>query len=97
MWLFAVWLVGLLASSVALGLVGTQIADQIEAGLPLAQRPSWQLRKVRRFPQAELRQHRVMYPASRLRKWFAILFAVQIGLIATIFAVANFHPFGVGR
>ena len=97
MWLFALWLVGFLCSSVALGLTATQLTDEIESGLPIEERPSWRLWKFRRFPWAELQQHRKLYPASRLRKWFVVLVAVQSGLVVTIFAVTTFHPFGIGR
>jgi hypothetical protein len=61
MWLFALWLVSFVAGSVTLGLIGTQISDEIEAELPIEQRPSSRLWKVRRFPLAELQQHRRLY------------------------------------
>ncbi len=97
MWLFAAWLVAFLASSLAVGLAGVRLTDEIEAGVPIAQRPSWRGWNVKRLPWVEFEQHRKLYPESRLRVWFLTLAAVQSGLLATLLLAVLFHPFGIAQ
>jgi hypothetical protein len=88
MWLFLVWLVLFFGTSVAVSMLGTQINDEIEDGLAIHDRPSWQGWRVRRVPLAEIRRHREMYPSSRLRKWWAATTICQAGLIIVPFVGA---------
>lgn len=67
---FLVLLILFLANGATLGMIGTQITDEIELGVPIDKRPSWQIWKTSRFPLAELQQHRNMYAASRQRKLY---------------------------
>jgi hypothetical protein len=102
MWLFALWLVAFLANSLSLALVQLQITDEIEAGLPLERRPSWQLTswklgRQRPLPWTTIAEHRKTYPSSRVRKWFLVFGIAQCCLLVVPFAVATLHPFGIGR
>jgi hypothetical protein len=84
--LFLLWLLVFIGSGVTAMMTMLQIADEIECNLPIDARPSWRTWQVRRFPLAELRLHRKMYPASRLRTWWTIA--------ATTNAASILIPFG---
>jgi hypothetical protein len=64
-----------------------QIADEIEQDLPMEARPSWKMGRVRRFPSAELRSHRELYPASWLRMVFcAAAVRMAVSFVAALVA-----------
>jgi len=93
MWLLIGCLLLFVATSVSVTMLGTQIMDDIERGLPVQERPSWRAWKVRRLPLAEVRRHRQMYPTSRLRKWWAAASITQGALIAVPFVSAIVRTF----
>jgi hypothetical protein len=80
-----------IATAAASGLIALQISDDIERDLPLQERPSWRLFKLRRFPWKEVKRHSHMYPHKRhLRVWWgattALMYAIPLGaLITSIF------------
>jgi hypothetical protein len=80
-----VWLLLLLAASVSVAMIGTQITDDLERGLPIEARPSWRGWSLRRFPLAELRRHRAMYPSAAIRKWWMAMYLLQVGLVIVPF------------
>jgi len=84
MWIagIMVWLcVGLIARMLWL-----RITDQVEAGLPYEDRPSWRVFRSWEKPGVVvlLRQHREPYPeARRIRFWTVLLAILEFGAIVS--------------
>jgi hypothetical protein len=88
-WVFLLlWLLVFICSGVTGMFIMLQITDDIECNLSINARPSWRTWQVRRFPLTELRLHRKMYPASRLRTWWTIAAAINAASILIPFGGA---------
>lgn len=87
MWI-ALWFGAILVSNI-IGMAALwQMLDEIEADLPIQQRPSWRLIHQWGLPLKEIRRHREMFPSSRLR---------LVWTVATLVAVAcAVAPFLIG-
>jgi len=81
MWaVYLAWFLLSFAASLAAGLLWQQIVDDVEEGLPLDQRPSWQPFG-ERHPRSYWDTHRRTRPSSPLRKWYAVSMACTAAML----------------
>jgi hypothetical protein len=63
-----VWVLLTLTAALAYMMLTQKIIDEIERNLPIEERPSWKLWRLKRgLPLKELRIHSQMYPNSSIR------------------------------
>ncbi len=70
--------------------LGNEILEQVEAGVPLAGRPSWRwgFLEPRVDYRVVLREHSAGFPNSRLRRWFHITHWIPLTLVVAVLLLA---------
>jgi hypothetical protein len=82
-WAFILaWVLPTLTAALASAMLTQQIIDEIERNLPIEERPSWKLWRLKRgLPLKELRLHSQMYPNSRIRTSWKVATVFYYALI----------------